>query len=117
MNKICIAKWAGTLAILFLSRGSLAFAQNDVASAPLYHEPYRPQFHFTADKGWLNDPNGLVFFDGEYHLFFQYRPDVLVQTPAMSWGHAVSPDLVHWTQLPIALHPDDHDGWIWSGSA
>jgi sucrose-6-phosphate hydrolase SacC (GH32 family) len=83
----------------------------------LYHERYRPQFHFTADKGWMNDPNGLVFFQGEYHLFFQYRPDALVQTPIMTWGHAVSPDLIHWTQLPIALSPDAHDGWIWSGSA
>jgi len=117
MDAIRIARWAGMLAILCLSWTSLAFAQNDLASAPLYHERYRPQFHFTADKGWLNDPNGLVFFDGEYHLFFQYRPDVLVETPMTSWGHAVSRDLVHWTQLPIALSPDAHDGWIWSGSA
>jgi fructan beta-fructosidase len=79
----------------------------------LYHERYRPQFHFTPTKGWMNDPNGLVYFDGEYHLFFQYLPDALtVQTPIMSWGHAVSSDLIHWTQLPIALSPDAHDGWI-----
>jgi sucrose-6-phosphate hydrolase SacC (GH32 family) len=83
----------------------------------LYHEQYRPQFHFSAQLGWINDPNGLVYFDGEYHLFYQGRTDSLEQTPVMSWGHAVSPDLVHWKQLPVALHPDDHDGWIWSGSA
>ncbi len=84
--------------------------------APLRHERYRPQFHFTPAHGWMNDPNGLVFADGEYHLFFQHNPDSLRQTPVMSWGHAVSPDLVHWTQLPIALSPDEH-GYIWSGSA
>jgi sucrose-6-phosphate hydrolase SacC (GH32 family) len=65
----------------------------------------------------MNDPNGLVFFDGEYHLFFQHNAESLKQTPLMSWGHAVSVDLVHWKQLPIALSPDEHDGWIWSGSA
>jgi fructan beta-fructosidase len=117
MDAIRIVKRAGMLAILCLSWASLAFAQNDPVSSPLYHERCRPQFHFSADKGWINDPNGLVFLDGEYHLFFQYRPDALVQTPIMSWGHAVSRDLVHWTQLPIALSPDAHDGWIWSGSA
>ena len=85
-------------------------------SAPLYHEQYRPQFHFSTDKGWLNDPNGLVYFDGEFHLFYQTDANSLPQTSIMSWGHAVSPDLVHWQQLPIALSPDDH-GWIWSGSA
>src|SRR5262245_33445453 len=83
----------------------------------LYHEQLRPQYHFTPAKGWMNDPNGLVWFEGEYHLFFQHRPDALEQTPVMSWGHAISTDLVHWKELPIALSPDEHDGWIWSGSA
>ncbi len=79
-----------------------------------YNEPHRPQFHFTPPSKWMNDPNGMFYYDGEYHLSYQYYPDSTVWGP-MHWGHAISKDLVHWDHLPIALYPDSL-GLIFSGS-
>lgn len=76
---------------------------------------YRPNFHFTPKKGWMNDPNGMIFLNGQYHLFYQHYPDATVWGP-MHWGHATSKDLVRWVHQPIALYPDSI-GMIFSGSA
>lgn len=80
-----------------------------------YDEPFRGQFHFSPRAGWLNDPNGSFYYRGQYHLFFQHNPHGLAWD-TMHWGHAVSPDLVHWTQKPIALEPGVHPGDLWSGN-
>lgn len=85
------------------------------------HEKWRPRYHFTAPVSWMNDPNGLIYYKGWYHLFYQYNPKNC-EWASMHWGHAVSKDMVHWKDMPIALKPDqvydDHpEGGCFSGSA
>lgn len=76
----------------------------------------RPKFHITGEKGWINDPNGLVIFNGEYHVFFQYYSKNVYWGP-MHWGHVVSRDLTNWKHLPVALAPDEQDDGCFSGTA
>lgn len=80
-----------------------------------YQEPERQQFHFSSRKGWLNDPNGLCFYQGTYHLFYQHNPAAVHWGP-MHWGHATGTDLIHWQEQPIALYPDE-SGTMFSGCA
>jgi len=79
-----------------------------------YDQPYRPQVHFSPREHWTNDPNGLVYFHGEFHLFYQYNP-FGDQWGHMSWGHAVSTDLLHWHELPVAI-PEQDGVMIFTGS-
>jgi fructan beta-fructosidase len=81
-----------------------------------YQEPYRPQYHYTPAKNWMNDPNGLVDYKGEHHMFYQYNPFGTTWAPTISWGHAVSTDWVHWKELPVAIPATSTIG-IFSGSA
>lgn len=105
---------AGALAASALGAARAA-AQDSAAAPATYAERYRPQYHFTPARNWMNDPNGLVYYDGEFHLFYQYNP-FGNKWGHMSWGHAVSPDLVHWTHLPVAI-PEADGVMAFSGSA
>ena len=95
---------------------SLVLADKVPQSTEIYGERHRPQLHFTSRRGWLNDPNGLVYSDGLWHLFYQHNPYGW-GWGNMHWGHAVSRDLFHWQELPIALYPHRYDDWAFSGSA
>jgi len=108
-----------TITIRYPGRGKHLdniYQSDEIAGADsLYKEINRPGFHFTSRRGWNNDPNGLVYYDGEFHLYYQHNPyEIFWQN--MHWGHAVSKDLIHWQELPDALYPDEL-GTMYSGSA
>ncbi len=114
--------WVGVVLMTVLSsnlgckkQGKMDDEQAKPDASIYYTENYRPQFHFTPEEKWMNDPNGLVYNKGTYHLFYQYYPDSTVWGP-MHWGHAISKDMVKWQHKPIALFPDEN-GFIFSGSA
>lgn len=86
---------------------------DDTNTEPLYHELYRPAYHFSPPQNWMNDPNGLVYFGGKYHLYYQYNP-FGIDWGDMSWGHATSTDLVHWEHWPVAI-PEYSGVMIFSG--
>ena len=87
----------------------------NISFAQTMNEQHRPQIHFSPKANWINDPNGMVYHNGTYHLFFQYYPNGTTWGP-MHWGHATSPDMIHWKEQPIAIYPDSL-GYIFSGSA
>ena len=105
-------KYISTLVVALICNSAI-YAQS--IAQPSEEQLYRPNFHFTPKTGWMNDPNGLYYKDGVYHLFFQYYPHGNKWGP-MHWGHATSKDLIKWDEQPIALYPDEL-GYIFSGSA
>jgi fructan beta-fructosidase len=117
-----ILRWAVVLLLAGMFASAPAASAGEATAYPEfpypptnYDEPFRGQFHFSSRAGWMNDPNGSFYYRGQYHLFYQHNPHGLAWD-TMHWGHATSPDLVHWTQKPIALEPGVHPGDLWSGN-
>lgn len=106
--------WLTAIGFLISVRTTKKDDEDTVASPVNYKESLRPQYHFTPEKNWLNDPNGLVYHDGKYHLFYQYNP-FGDNWGNLSWGHAVSEDLLHWDHMPIALE-EENGIMMFSGS-
>ncbi|MGA9718191.1 MAG: glycoside hydrolase family 32 protein, partial [Acidobacteriaceae bacterium] len=100
-------QFLATAAALALAPRALLANSNPGTAKPateIANDPRRPQFHLLPAKNWMNDPNVPIFFNGKYHMFFQYNPRAAVWGD-MSWYHSVSPDMLHWTHLPLALEP------------
>lgn len=117
MKHLPLALYSAVLLSIAGCKPSSAVAQTAsvAVSSAAEEQMYRPNFHFTPKKGWMNDPNGMFFANGYYHLFYQHYPDGNTWGP-MHWGHAISKDLIKWEEQPIALYPDK-DKYIFSGSA
>lgn len=115
-----VGMWKGKTLVLsgdFSDSALENIQQSDtiMGQSEMYKERNRPQYHFTARRGWINDPNGLIYYKGKYHMFYQHNPYER-EWENMHWGHAVSTDMLHWTELPLALHPDGF-GSMFSGTA
>ncbi|HEX7655057.1 MAG TPA: glycoside hydrolase family 32 protein, partial [Verrucomicrobiae bacterium] len=111
-----------TISINALSPGSTGLSSivqtNGIIGATnLYSESLRPQMHFSGKRGWINDANGMIYSSGYYHFYYQHNPFDWDGTDQKYWGHAISTDMVNWTELPEALYPHTYGDWVWSGSA
>ncbi|MFH1730051.1 MAG: hypothetical protein ABIF82_00190, partial [Planctomycetota bacterium] len=113
MKKLAIMMWVIATASMAAAQ-SPANPEADPYPGVDYNQKYRPQFHFTSKRNWHNDPNGLVYYDGEYHLFVLHNPSGINCANTGS-AHAISKDMVHWKQVQHAILPHD-GGDIWSGS-
>ncbi len=96
---------------------SIVQSNGILGATNLYSESLRPQIHYSSKRGWLNDANGMIYYQGQYHLFYQHDPFNYNGTDQKFWGHAVSPDMVRWQELPEAIYPFAYGDWVWSGSA
>lgn len=101
------------------STGLKAVVQTNgiVGATNLYRETLRPQFHFSSKRGWLNDANGMIYYGGQYHFYYQHDPFNWGGNDQKYWGHAVSTDMVNWQEVKEALYPHSFGDWVWSGSA
>jgi len=99
---------------------SIVQSNGIVGATNLYSESLRPQVHYSSRRGLINDVNGMIYDNGQYNLYYQHNPyklDFSANGAERTWGHAVSPDMVHWQELPEAIYPHGYGDWVWSGSA
>jgi fructan beta-fructosidase len=108
------------LAVGSTGLSSIVQSNGIVDATNLYQETLRPQIHYTSKRGLINDVNGMIYYQGQYHLYYQHNPyklDFGANGAERTWGHAVSSDMVHWQELPEAIYPHAYGDWVWSGSA